>query len=126
MRPVNGSRHNRGSQAVRDLIKAGEAGFDIVITPDGSQGPIYDMKQGAVALAIKTSRPIVLFSFNFSKACRLKTWDRLYLPIPFSSIEVKMERVELLEESGSEDLKTATILLKRRLDAITEDDERHG
>ncbi len=123
---VRGSRYHRGGQAVRELIKTSEAGFDIAITPDGSRGPIYDMKAGAVAVAMKTNRPIVLLSFNFGKALRLKSWDRFYLPIPFTSIEVKMEIVEQLSELGSGDSKSVANVLKRRLDAITEDDLSTG
>ena len=76
MLPVRGSRYNRGPQAVRELIHASEQGYDIGITPDGSRGPIYDMKPGAVTVALKTKSPIVLLSFNFGNAWRLKSWDR--------------------------------------------------
>ena len=123
MHPISGSRHNRGTQALRELIQASKSDADIAITPDGSRGPIYDMKVGAVAVAMKTNRPIILLSFNFSKAWRLNTWDRFYVPLPFTSIEAKMEMIEHVEELGSGDSKALAKTLKRRLDAITEDDE---
>lgn len=120
MRPVRGSRFKRGTQAVRDLIKAQREGYDIAVTPDGSRGPIYDMKAGAVTVAMKTGAPIVLLSFNHSGAWRLKSWDRFYVPFPFSKIEVRIDYVgqgmELTEGS-----KAAAAILKRRMDAITLD-----
>ena len=82
MRPVRGSRYNRGAQAVRELMKVLADGGDIAVTPDGSRGPMYDMKAGAVAVALKTGAPIVLLSFNFNGAWRLKSWDRFYILIP--------------------------------------------
>lgn len=120
MEPVRGSRYNRGAQALRELIQASEAGFDIGVTPDGSRGPIYDMKAGAVTVALKTGAPVVLLSFNFARAWRLKSWDRFYLPVPFSRVDARMEFVGGAEVLG-EDAEAAALELKRRMDAMTED-----
>ncbi len=120
MRPVRGSRYKRGTQAVRDLIRANREGFDIGVTPDGSRGPMYDMKAGAMAVALKTGAPIILLSFNHSGAWQLKSWDRFYIPHPFSRIEVRIDTIH----SGaglSEDPKELAALLKARLDAMTVD-----
>jgi len=120
--PIRGSRYGRGAQAFRELIAASREGYDISVTPDGSRGPIYDMKPGAVAVAMKTGAPILLLSLNFSRAWRLKSWDRFFLPVPFSRIEVKVDFVGPASELGTEDLKVAAKILKARMDAITEDD----
>jgi len=120
MRPVRGSRHHRGAQAFRELLALQREGCDITVTPDGSRGPMYDMKPGAVALALKTGAPIVLLSFNHSRAWRLKSWDRFFIPYPFSRIEVRVDRVVDGRELG-EDPKEAAVLLKKRMDAITLD-----
>ncbi|MDQ8193995.1 lysophospholipid acyltransferase family protein [Coraliomargarita sp. SDUM461004] len=120
MHPVRGSRYKRGPQAVRDLIAAQRNGHDVALTPDGSRGPLYDMKSGAVTIALKTGAPIVLLSFNYSGAWRLKSWDRFYVPYPFSRIEVRMDDVGPCS-SLSEDPKEASALLKPRMDAITRD-----
>ncbi len=120
MLPVRGSRYKRGTQAVRDLIAAQRDGHDVALTPDGSRGPLYDMKPGAVMIALKTGAPIVLLSFNYSRAWRLKSWDRFYVPQPFSRIEVRMDDVGPCA-ALSEDPKEASALLKPRMDAITED-----
>jgi lysophospholipid acyltransferase (LPLAT)-like uncharacterized protein len=120
MRPVRGSRYKRGAQAVRDLLLAQAEGFDLAITPDGSRGPLYDMKPGAVKVALKTGAPIVLLSFNYSGAWRLKSWDRFYIPHPFSRVEVRIDQVgpalTLCDEPEE-----AAAMLKLRLDAITTD-----
>lgn len=120
MRPVRGSRYKRGAQAVRELITAQQEGFDVGVTPDGSRGPIYDMKAGAVAVALKTGAPVVLISFNFSRAWRLNSWDRFFIPYPFSRIEVRMDAVEQSSDLG-DDSREAAIRLKERMDAITGD-----
>jgi lysophospholipid acyltransferase (LPLAT)-like uncharacterized protein len=120
MRPVRGSRYKRGAQAVRDLLVAQSEGFDIAVTPDGSRGPIYDMKPGAVKMAFKTGAPIVLLSFNYTRAWRLKSWDRFYIPYPFSAIEVRIDQIGAATELG-EDAEAAAISLKQRMDVITID-----
>lgn len=121
MRPVRGSRYKRASQSVRELIAAQNEGFDVGVTPDGSRGPMYDMKAGAVAVAMKTGAPVILLSFNFTGAWRLKSWDRFFIPYPFSRIEVRMDAVGQCSDL-SEDPKEAAAILKGRLDAITGDE----
>ena len=120
VRPVRGSRFNRGAQALRDMIAASSEGFDIGVSPDGSRGPLYDMKPGALKVALKTGAPIILLSLTHAGAWRLKTWDRFYIPHPFSKVEARMDVVALDQVSGL-DVEEATAVLKARMDAITVD-----
>jgi lysophospholipid acyltransferase (LPLAT)-like uncharacterized protein len=120
VRPVRGSRFNRGAQAVRDMITANKEGFDIGVSPDGSRGPLYDMKPGALKVALKTSAPIILLSLNHTAAWRLNSWDRFYIPHPFSKVEVLMDVVASDEVAGLE-VEEAAAALKARMDAITVD-----
>jgi lysophospholipid acyltransferase (LPLAT)-like uncharacterized protein len=123
MRSVRGSSHNRGAQAVRDLIALHKEGVDIAVTPDGSRGPIYEMKAGAVTVAMKTGAPIILLSFNHSGAWRLKSWDRFFIPHPFSKIEVRIDSVGqgvALGGNAKDNAKGVAAILQERLDALTE------
>ncbi len=122
MRVVRGSRNKRGLQALRELVRASRAGLDIGVTPDGSLGPVYDMKAGAVAVALRSGAPLVLLSFNFGHAWRLRNWDRFFLPKPFSTVEAKLDWVGGADVLGDE-VEGAVKLLKARLDAITVDHE---
>jgi lysophospholipid acyltransferase (LPLAT)-like uncharacterized protein len=121
IQPIRGSRNRRGAQAFREMIKANRSGYDLGITPDGSRGPLYEMKPGAVAVAQRTGAPIVLISYNFQQALRLKTWDRFYIPWPFSIVEVKMDMIEKDHELLGFDANQAAGVLKIRLDAMTEE-----
>jgi len=120
MFPIRGSRHKRGPQAVREMLAVHQQGYDIGITPDGSRGPMYELKAGAIGIALKTGAPLVLLSLNFRRAWRLKSWDRFYLPLPFSLIEVRIEVIHQPAVLG-EDPHTAAALLRQRMDAMTED-----
>lgn len=120
MHPIRGSHYKRGAQALREMLKAQKQGFDIAVTPDGSRGPMYDFKPGAAAVALKTGAPFVLFSLNFNRAWRLKSWDRFYLPWPFSRIEVAIEVIEDPSALG-DDPRAVAGLLKAGMDALTRD-----
>ena len=63
IRAVRGSRNKRGTQAIRDLAKVLADGNDVGVTPDGSRGPVYGAKSGALALA-KIARPPFCFSVS--------------------------------------------------------------
>jgi lysophospholipid acyltransferase (LPLAT)-like uncharacterized protein len=120
MLPIRGSRYKRGPQAVREMLAAHREGYDIGITPDGSRGPMYDLKPGAVSVAMKTGAPFVMLSFNFSRAWRLKSWDRFYVPVPFSRVAVQLRVIENPAEL-SDDPKQAAALLEAQMGAITVD-----
>ncbi|MFT4902165.1 MAG: lysophospholipid acyltransferase (LPLAT)-like uncharacterized protein [Lentimonas sp.] len=121
MRPVRGSRHGRGAQAFREMLNAYAEGYDLSVTPDGSRGPIYRMKPGAAAAALKTGAPILLLSFNFTRAWRLKSWDRFFLPWPFSRVDVEVDAVGTAADLGVDTPQALTAILQQRLDAITKD-----
>ena len=121
--PIRGSRNRRGTQAFREMLQASKSGYDVGVTPDGSRGPIYDMKAGAATLALRTKVPVVLLSYNFQNSFRLNSWDRFYIPYPFSCVEVQMELIEKTNEVLGDDPKQAAKELKVRLQAITRDSD---
>jgi lysophospholipid acyltransferase (LPLAT)-like uncharacterized protein len=117
---VRGSRKSRGTQAVRDLAQKIKQGHDVGITPDGSKGPCYEAKAGALLLAKITKAPIILLSFEFSAAWRLNTWDGFYLPKPFSRVLVRGKRLdgEFFKEKETEE---AVACVERELMNLTTD-----
>ncbi|MEM1222117.1 MAG: DUF374 domain-containing protein [Verrucomicrobiota bacterium] len=120
--PIRGSRKGgRAVQAVRDLISTGKAGRDLAFTPDGSRGPMYEMKAGAVSVAMKIEAPILLLSFNCENAWRLNSWDRLFLPKPWSRINVQMNDVGPCSEMEMTEIKEISKHLKELLDAMNDD-----
>lgn len=121
--PIRGSKYRRGTQAIREMLMAIQSGYDVGITPDGSRGPMYEMKAGAAMLALRTEAPVLLLSYNFKYAWRLDTWDGFYIPFPFSQVRVEIDAVHNLGISADKDLQKAVDILKTRLDAITKDED---
>ena len=83
---VRGSSSFNARESVRLLVGAMQAGHDTGITPDGPRGPMYDFKGGGVIVARRARAPLLLFGAQFSNAWRLRSWDRFYLPRPFSRV----------------------------------------
>ena len=101
--------------APRHVVAARQAGHSILITPDGSRGPKYKMKSGVALIARKTQAPVYLLALNFSGAWRLNSWDRFYIPWPFSRVELSVQRVEASELTVFKSLQAATEALQTRM-----------
>lgn len=90
--PVRGSSSRRGAQALLELAKLAQRGFDLTITPDGPRGPIYRVQDGVLALAQVTGLPVIPCAYYFHSKIRIKSWDRLQIPLPFTRCEVILEK----------------------------------
>jgi lysophospholipid acyltransferase (LPLAT)-like uncharacterized protein len=93
LRTVRGSSSRLGREAATALVDTLRAGHDIGITPDGPRGPCYEMKPGAIIVARRTRAPMLLIGGEFASAWRLRSWDRFYLPKPFSRVRMRCEVV---------------------------------
>ena len=79
-----GSSSKGGGAALRELIRAAREGRNIVFTPDGPTGPPRVAKQGLIFAAQATGLPIVPVAVAFEKEKRLRSWDKMRIPIPFT------------------------------------------
>ena len=118
MRTVRGSSSRLGREAVTALVSVLKDGNDIGITPDGPRGPLYDFKAGCPIVARRAHAPILLLSGEFTSAWRLKSWDRFYLPKPFSRVRLHCELVKNEELADRND---SAEKLRTRLLAISPD-----
>ena len=86
---VRGTASDDGAKALVRMIKAVREGWDFGITPDGPRGPAQRLKPGVLALARKTGAWIVPVCVSADRRAVLKTWDRMVLPLPFSTVTVR-------------------------------------
>jgi lysophospholipid acyltransferase (LPLAT)-like uncharacterized protein len=94
MKAVRGSSSNFGREAASALVEVQRAGHDIGITPDGPRGPCYEMKAGAIIIPRRSGAPVLLLGGEFEESWRMNSWDRFYLPKPFSRVRVHCELIE--------------------------------
>ncbi|MGE9289910.1 MAG: lysophospholipid acyltransferase family protein [Puniceicoccales bacterium] len=118
---IRGSAHRRGVRAAREMLAVHRSGEDLCLTPDGSRGPIYHLRPGAVFLSKQAQSPLILVSATFHRAWRLKSWDRFYLPKPFSRIDVRFHTIPAEDLAAIESETEAARFLQREMDKITED-----
>jgi lysophospholipid acyltransferase (LPLAT)-like uncharacterized protein len=97
MRTVRGSSSRLGREAASALVEVLRSGLDIGITPDGPRGPCYDFKPGALIVARRTRTPLLLIGAEFESAWQLRSWDRFYLPKPFSRVRMRCNHVAAVE-----------------------------
>ena len=79
---VRGSSTRGGSEALRELIRLGRSGADLVVTPDGPKGPRQVVKPGIIQLARATGLPIVPLAFSCSKKNSSRAGIASWSPIP--------------------------------------------
>ena len=85
---VRGSTSRQGVIALRQLVEALAAGINVLITPDGPRGPLYQLNQGIIFVAQKSGAGIVPMHLEYENAWRLKNWDGFFIPKPFSKVRV--------------------------------------
>lgn len=119
LRTVRGSSSRLGREAASALVEVLRAGHDIGITPDGPRGPCYDLKPGGLIVARRTRAPLLLLGGEFSSAWQLRSWDRFYLPKPFSRVRLRCEYIPAGEIAGDRDQAVARV--QARLLAINPD-----
>ena len=86
---VRGSSSRKGVIALRQLVDSLAAGMNVLITPDGPRGPVYQTSPGVVFLAQKTGIPVVPIHLEYSSCWRLKSWDRFVVPHPFARLRAR-------------------------------------
>lgn len=78
------NRHDALHKAVHTL----SSNHILIITPDGPKGPVYEVKPGVIFCAHKTGAHIIPMGWRASRSIRLNSWDKLCIPLPFSTVTV--------------------------------------
>jgi 3-deoxy-D-manno-octulosonic-acid transferase len=75
-----------GAQALRAAVKALQSGMSFVMTADVPPGPARRCGEGIVLLARLSGRPIVPVAAASSRYRALKTWSRMTINMPYSTM----------------------------------------
>lgn len=118
LRTVRGSSSRMGREAATALVDVLRAGHDVGITPDGPRGPCYELKPGALIVTRRTRTPVLIVGGEFESAWRLRSWDRFYLPRPFSRVRMRCEQITA-DQLNNRD--AAMALLRDRLIGLNPD-----
>lgn len=113
---IEGSTNRAPVAATRQIIRALHNGDNIFITPDGPRGPERKLGSNVVGIAKMTGAKIIPLTFTASNFFRLRTWDKLSMPLPFGSITFKLG--EPLKLSDNDTL--CNLELEERLNGLSE------
>jgi hypothetical protein len=83
---VRGSSSRGAREGLLGLAHVIESGRTAIFTADGPRGPIYQTKMGPIKLAQMTGAPIGAFHLQPRKAWTFNSWDRFFVPMPFTRI----------------------------------------
>lgn len=89
---VRGSSSRGSREGLLGLKNVIESGGTAIFTADGPRGPIYRTKMGPVKLAQLTGARIGAFHLEPEHAWVMKSWDRFFVPRPFTRIVVSWVR----------------------------------
>ncbi len=118
---VRGSSSRRGAGALIQLADCIADRADVAITPDGPRGPVYQLGPGVIFLAQKTGANVLPVSFEFPSAWRLKSWDRFFLPKPFSKVRLIFgDRYQVRPTSDAAEFEAERLRLQQRMMELIE------
>jgi lysophospholipid acyltransferase (LPLAT)-like uncharacterized protein len=88
-RVVRGSATRSGVKALHGLYRAitGEGGSPLMLC-DGPQGPRRHCKPGSILLGQLSGARVRPIGSWPRRAVRLRTWDRAFIPLPFSRVAI--------------------------------------
>ena len=98
---IRGSSSRLGASAILQLTGELASGRDVVITPDGPRGPVYELGPGIVFLAQKSGASVLPMNLEYSHCWRLGSWDRFIIPQPFSKVRVLISPPHRIKPTGT-------------------------
>jgi lysophospholipid acyltransferase (LPLAT)-like uncharacterized protein len=117
---VRGSSSRRGRQALVELRRLVQDGYDIGITPDGPRGPKYQVQDGVISLAQVTQAAIMPVSWDVDrKFVFRRSWDNFQVPLPFARAVLRIgEPIPVPREADAAMRENKRLELERVLQAL--------
>ena len=85
IKTVRGSTTRGGARAMLRMLRlVKDENTDLGITPDGPKGPREIVQPGTIQLAKKSGLPILPVCYATKRHRRAGSWDRFYIPLPFT------------------------------------------
>ena len=119
-RVVRGSATRSGVKSLRDLYRLmRKESASPLFTPDGPVGPPRGAKLGAILLAQLAGTPVLPLAVVARRAWRLRTWDRLQVPLPFTRVDVAYgQPLSVAAEAVGEELEACRAQLEAALEEL--------
>ncbi len=117
---VRGSSTWGWAAGLKGMVAAYQAGYDLILVPDGPRGPRYRAKPGVLQLARATGAPVYPVTCGAAWKTTVGSWDRLLIPLPFSRVVyIAGPPVRVPADAAATVMETQRRELERRLRQIT-------
>jgi lysophospholipid acyltransferase (LPLAT)-like uncharacterized protein len=98
-----GSSTRGGARALIGMIKLLRAGYNATVAVDGPKGPRHKPKPGVIYLAQKANVGIIPTGVARNRALVFsRSWNKTYIPLPFSKVIVSFGKPIFISEEISE------------------------
>jgi lysophospholipid acyltransferase (LPLAT)-like uncharacterized protein len=122
---VRGSSSKGGTAALRQMLKALQAGECVGITPDGPAGPRMRASSGIVAAARMSGVPVIPATFSVSRCRVLGSWDRFVLALPFTrGVYLWGQPIHVARDADEGAQEAARLAIEEALNALTAEADR--
>lgn len=116
IKSVRGSTYDSALEALRQIKTLLKEGHDVFITPDGPRGPYHSISVGSYKIACKYNIPTIIFDNAASRVYRAKSWDKMILAKPFSTIAYIISKpINLSIENPEDELSKNFAILEEKL-----------
>lgn len=119
---VRGSSSRGGLEAMLEMKSRLYRGDSVGITVDGPRGPRYCVHAGVAALAAQSKAQVVPLISNSTHYWELNSWDKMQIPVPFTTITVRVGKPIVLDDQASHQQNAESI--RQEMLALTQDKER--
>lgn len=100
---IRGSSSKDSKVVLEEIIKKSKY-KNVLITPDGPRGPIYDFKPGAVIASQRSGSELFLCNVEIKFKYKFKrSWDNFSLPLLFSKINLNIIKIGKISQDYSRD-----------------------
>jgi len=113
-------RDRGGATAMRESLRALDAGATVAMTADVPPGPARRAGIGIATLAAKSGRPVVPFAIATSRRLTLPTWSAFTINLPFSTLAIVIgDPVRVPETDKADELERGRAEIEKALSSVT-------
>ena len=97
-------------------------GYSLGITPDGPRGPNQKINGEVINIARISQAGIIATSYSTSRFKRLNTWDKFFIPLPFSTVCFYFDEnpIYVAKNASEEEMAKLKIAVEERANLIQE------
>jgi lysophospholipid acyltransferase (LPLAT)-like uncharacterized protein len=99
---VKGSSRSKAISGARGMIREIESGAVAVLSVDGPRGPVTVPKLGFIGITRSTQSELFVVVMSTDRYIQTKSWDRLFIPLPFAKFKMEMRPFPMPGEEVSD------------------------